>query len=133
MTHIKVSVVMESSDAGKIVEVDLSRDDCESIYALGHVLGKNLGQLADDVKAGMAAVLASVPKTAGIQLTVPFTSIAAANVAGMCSAAIFLMPAGPHREWVDPVLQSIRQALRGSRIRAQVVINAEPVFSSLEP
>ena len=131
MENIKVSVVMNAEDAERIIEIDLSRDDCESIYAMSHVLAKSLGQLAEDVKSGMESVLNSVPKAPRLLLTIPFTSLAAANVIGMCSAAIFLGPSGPHREWVEPVLQNVGNAVRSYGIRLQIIINGKAVFSTV--
>lgn len=126
---VKVTVVMDVTDTHKIVEVDLSRDDCESIYAMSHVLAKPLGQLADDVKSGMATILNSVPQGEGVLLTIPFTALAAANVLGMCSAAIYLKPSGPHLQWVAPVSKSVADALRSSAIRVQILIDGKAVFS----
>lgn len=126
----KVEVRIDSTDAGKIIEVELTRDVCEGIYALCHVLGVAMGGRQESIKSAAAEVLRQVPKDYDGIIEVPFTAEAAVSVLSLCSFAARKHPEGEHMRWISPLRDNIQSSLKGAGVRCQVLLDAMVVFSS---
>jgi hypothetical protein len=127
----KVQVIMDSTDAGKIVEVELTRDHCEGVYAMCEVLGRVFGEMQqDNMKSGMAAVLRQIPKGYDGIVEVPFTAETAASVLSLCCFAAKTQPTGAHMNWLTPLRDSIERALSQSGVHCQILVDTVPVFVS---
>lgn len=126
----KVQVRIDSTDAGKIVEIELTRDTCEGIYALCQVLGAAMGGREESIKSAVAEVLQQVPKDSDGIIEVPFTAEAAVSVLSLCCFAAKKHPEGAHMSWVGPLHDSIQSALKGAGVRCQVLLDTVAVFTS---
>ncbi|MGM0487734.1 MAG: hypothetical protein ACQESR_13370 [Planctomycetota bacterium] len=130
----KFQVKMEPTDAGKILEIELTREHCEGVYALCDVLGRQqdtmlgLGEVLLSIKSGMAEVLRQIPKDFDGIAEVPFTAETAASLLSMCCYLAKNHPVGPHTRWVSPLQQSVEAALRQSGVRCKILLENVPVF-----
>jgi hypothetical protein len=126
----KLQVQVDSADAGKIVEIELTRDHCEGIYAIAKVLGDGLPEAQQSIMSRMAELLRQVPKDFDGIVEVPFTAEMAASVLSLCTVAAKVQPAGAHTSWLLPLRESIGHALQRSGVRCKILVDTVPVFIS---
>ena len=129
-----VRVEIDSVDAGKIVEIELTKNACESIYALCEVFGRdvgtNLAKVLPSIQSAMAEVLRQLPKGFDGIAEVPFTAETAVSVLSLCYFLAKNHPSGPHITWMHPLTDHIGSALTQAQVRCQVFVNDVAVFTA---
>ncbi|MGA2656706.1 MAG: hypothetical protein ABSH34_04205 [Verrucomicrobiota bacterium] len=127
---LDVVVRMNPLDKSKIVDTILSREQCESAYALCHSAGQPLGDRNEDLKAYFAGVLQMVPKNAEGGILCPIPAEVVASVLGLCYMAAFMQNrSGVHLDWVDRLTNGLESALRESHIRVKIDVDGRRVFA----
>jgi len=131
MPKLDVEVRMSPVDKSKIVRVVLTRDDCESVWALCHSAGKPLGDRNEHLKAYFAEVMRIVPKgsTGGILCPIPAEVVA--SVLGICYITDFMgKKSGRRLAWVDSVTRQLEKALCDAQIRVRIQVGGNITFDS---
>lgn|ERR1039458_5940941 len=132
MNHRNLDIVvrMNPLDKSKIVDTILSREQCESAYALCHTAGRRLGDRSEDLKGYFAGVLEMVPKNAQSGILCPIPAEVVATVLAMCHVSAFMQnQSGGHLEWVDRLTDGLERALGEAHIRVKIDVDGRRVFA----
>ena len=124
----KCRVVIDRINSGKIIEIDLTRDLCEGIYAITEVVGKGQGEKNEDIKSAALEILNQVPKEYSGIVEVPFTGEAAVSILSLCLLARELKPAGEYLDWLLPLTDAMTLSIRRERIQCKIIIDNAEAF-----
>ena len=124
----KCKVMIDRINSDKVIDIELTRDLCEGIYAITKVVGKVLGEKNEDIKSAALEILNQVPKEYAGIVEVPFTGEAAVSILSLCLLAKEMKPKGEHLEWIMPLTDSITLSIQKERIQCKIIIDNAEAF-----
>lgn len=124
----KCRVIIDRINSGKIIEIELTRDLCEGIYAITEVVGKVLGEKNEGIKSAALEILNQVPKEYTGIVKVPFTGEAAVSILSLCLLAKEMKPTGELLEWLLPLTDAITSSIHKERIQCKILIDNVEAF-----
>lgn len=121
-------VMIDRINSSKIIDIELTRDLCEGIYAITEVVGKVLGEKNEDIKSAALEILNQVPKEYTGIVEVPFTGEAAVSILSLCLLAKEMKSTGEYLEWLVPLTDAITLSIQKERIQCKIIIDNAEVF-----